>query len=64
MIRQGPGYYHGAEDLLLRVVSAAPSFVQAYDQLAELYCQMGRNEEAIGTYLSLLRINERNPCAL
>jgi tetratricopeptide (TPR) repeat protein len=60
MIRQGPGYYHGAEDLLLRVVRAAPSFVQAYDQLAELYCQTGRRDDAIGIYLSLLGINERN----
>ena len=60
MIRQGPGYYHGAEDLLLRVVRAAPNFVEAYDQLAELYCQMDRKEDAIKAYLSLLGVNERN----
>lgn len=60
MIRQGPGYYYGAEDLLVRVVRAAPNFVQAYDQLAELYCQMGRRDDAIGIYLSLLGVNERN----
>jgi tetratricopeptide (TPR) repeat protein len=60
MIRQGPGYYHRAEDLLLRVVRATPNFVEAYDQLAELYYQMDRKEDAIGMYLSLLRVNERN----
>jgi tetratricopeptide (TPR) repeat protein len=60
MIRQGPSYYHGAEDLLLRVVKASPNFIPAYDQLAELYCQMDRQDEAIKTYISLLGINERN----
>ncbi len=60
MIRQGPAYYHGAEDLLLRVVKAAPDFVQAYDQLSELYWQMGRKDDAIATYCSFLGVDDRN----